>query len=176
MIFDPQTLKVTMVTGMKWKLTVLVLLMISGSAVAQVPAATIPKFKFARQDKSYFTNKQLATGKKLFFIFFDTECDHCRHAINFLNSRHTELNNAAVYLLTLDDPAKTRAFLKQQAPNLVTKKNVTILRDHQNEFINKFKPRKYPSLFLYSADKKLILYEDDEKQLPVFLKHIKAKV
>ncbi len=161
---------------MSWSRYLLVWVLLGLSvAEAQVPAATIPPFSFSKHDKTLFTNKDLAAGKKIFFIFFDTECDHCRHAITYMNGHHQGLNNAAVYLLTLDEPAKTRGFLKQHGNHLLNKKNVTILRDYRNEFINKFRPRKYPSLFLYSADKKLILYDDDEKQIPVFLKHIKAK-
>src|SRR6187431_2293872 len=112
MIFAPQCFKGKSLNGMKWMLNFLVLLLLGAGAAAQVPAATIPEFKFAKQDKSAFTNKQLAAGKKLFFVFFDTECDHCQHAITSLNSHHQELNNAAVYLLTLDETAKTRDFLK----------------------------------------------------------------
>ena len=160
---------------MKRMWLLLILVGLTATANAQVPAATIPVFSFAKQDKSLFTNKDLASGKKLFFVFFDSECDHCRHAITYLNSHQPELNPAAVYLLTLDAPEKTKEFLKKHGPNLLNKKNILILRDYQDQFINRFKPRKYPSLFLYSPQQKLILYDDDEKQLPVFLKNIKNK-
>ncbi len=53
------------------------------------------------------------------------------------------------------------------------KKNVAILQDLNNEFIIKFKPRKYPSLFLYSAKKQLLMYDDDEKKVTEFLKLMK---
>lgn len=39
-------------------------------------------------------------------------------------------------------------------------KNVTILQDKLQQFILKFNPRKYPSMFLFSPEKKLIDYED----------------
>ena len=54
--------------------------------------------------------------------------------------------------------------------NLNGKKNVTLLQDLKNEFIDKFKPRKYPSMFLYSAEKKLIDYEDNPETMFRFIK------
>ena len=66
------------------------------------------------------------------------------------------------------------AFLNKFAGRLLLQKNVLLLQDKKNEFIGKFTPRKYPSLFLYSAKGKLLLYDDDEKSLPVFLQKIKT--
>jgi hypothetical protein len=40
-----------------------------------------------------------------------------------------------------------------------------MLQDTKNEFIVRFKPRKYPSMFLYSADKKLLDYEDNAESM-----------
>jgi thiol-disulfide isomerase/thioredoxin len=154
--------------------TIILSLFISVNIAAQTPAATIPDFTFYKFDKTAFTNKDLATGKKIFFVFFDTECDHCQHGIQYLNQHQKELDKVAVYLLTLDNPAKAAAFLGKYGNNLINKKNILLLQDTKNQFILKFSPRKYPSLFLYSPQKKLLVYDDDEKKLPVFLERIKS--
>ncbi len=60
------------------------------------------------------------------------------------------------------------------ASQLTTKKNVTLLHDGQNEFIYQFKPKKYPAMYLYSLQKALVLYADDEKSIPLFIKKIKT--
>jgi thiol-disulfide isomerase/thioredoxin len=154
----------------------LALSLLLGSLVAsgQVPAATIPAFSFSRVDNSSFTRENLVKGKQVFFVFFDTECDHCRHAIQYLDKQHNKLGNTAVYLLTLEDTERAKSFLSKFGYNLLAKKNVTLLRDTRSEFIAKFKPRKYPSLFLFSSTQRLLLYDDDPVSLPKFLQQIAA--
>ncbi len=153
----------------------LLFLIISGTISAQGPAEIVPAFKLYKQDKSIFTNTNLAQGKMLFFVFFDATCDHCQHAFQYMNQHHREFDKAAVYFITIDNPATTAMFLNKYGNNLKGKRNSTFLLDLNNEFIRKFKPRKYPSMFLYSAQKKLILYDDSEQTLPRFSKIINGK-
>ena len=160
---------------MKYLLNVLVLLiLISTTSVAQKPAAIIPEFNFFKLDNTSFTNRNLEQGKQLFFVFFDTDCDHCQHAIKDINEHYTAFNKTAVYLITQDVKGKIDVFINKYGKNLKGKKNITILQDLKLEFITKFSPKKYPSMFLYSADKKLILYDDNEKNIPNFLQKIKV--
>jgi peroxiredoxin len=165
---------------MKWldmrrllKITTL-LLLISMHVSAQKAADIIPQFNFFKLDKTEFTNKDLAKGKLIFIVFFDVSCDHCQHAITEINKYASEYKNAAVYLISLDESKKMSGFLAKYAPDLIRQKNVTLLQDLKNELITKFKPKKYPSLFLYSAQQTLILYDDDEQHVPVFLQKIKS--
>ena len=160
---------------MKNLLNVLVLLIfISTTTVAQKPAAVLPEFNFFKLDNTSFTNKNLELGKLLFFVFFDTDCDHCQHAIKDINENYTAFNKTAVYLVTQDVKDKVDVFMNKYGQNLRGKKNITILRDVKLEFIRKFSPKKYPSMFLYAADKKLILYDDNEQNIPNFLQKIKV--
>jgi spore germination cell wall hydrolase CwlJ-like protein len=69
----------------------------------------------------------------------------------------------------LDSLVKIKQFIDRYGNNLKNKKNVTILQDSKNEFIGKFGLGKYPSLYVYSAQKKLMRYDDNEKNLPAFI-------
>lgn len=142
---------------------------------AQGGASVIPEFTLFRQDKSQFTQKDLAKDKLLFFLFFDVTCIHCRQAIQAINKNYSGMANTNIHLVTLDSPAEVQAFLKKYGNNLVEKSNVMLFFDLRNEFITRFKPRKYPSIFLYSPDQKLIIYDDNPGNLPKFFNEIKSR-
>ena len=148
----------------------IIFLFILSAASAQTPVLSIPDFIFFKLDKSVFTNKNLEPDKMLFCFFFDAGCEHCQHAMTNLNQHCQEYKKAAIYLISLDDKEKIRQFMNKYGSNLNGKKNVTLLQDLKNEFIIKFKPRKYPSMFLYSAEKKLIDYEDNPETMFRFIK------
>jgi len=147
-------------------------LLISIEISAQTPAPTIPAFTFYRFDKTPFTNANVTNGKQALFIFFDVTCDHCQHTISTLSKRINECQKISIYLISLEDKTAITSFFNQYGKNLPAQKNVTILQDSKNQFITQFSPRKYPSVFLYSAQKKLLLYDDEDQYLGKFFKII----
>ena len=120
-----------------------------------------------------FTNKDLSKGKMLFFIFFDSECDHCRQAIKTINKEYKAFKKAAVYIISLDDHQKIYSFINKYGPGLKVQKNIVFLQDKYNLFVSKFTPRKYPSMFLYSEKSKLLQYEDTPENMFKFLNILK---
>ena len=139
---------------------------------AQHPAETIPNFIFYNLDNTPFINRNLTVGKAILFVFFDVTCDHCQHTIISLNKRLKECKNTSIYLITLDNQVAINRFLNQYGKNLLTGKNITILQDLRNCFIKQFGPRKYPSVFLYSAERRLILYDDEDQSLDKFFRKL----
>ena len=115
----------------------------SANTMAQVPAQTIPEFNFFRLDKTSFTNKDLAKEKKLFFIFFDSDCEHCQRAVAQINQHYGEIKKTALYLITLDPQQKINLFMGKYGGLLKGGKNVTLLQDKQYQFITKFQPKRY---------------------------------
>lgn len=111
----------------------------------------------------------------IFFIFFDVSCDHCHEAIKNLNNNIEEFKDIAIYLITLDNKEMIKRFFDEYGKNLLSQKNVMILQDLNDLFIRQFGPTKYPSIFLYSSSKKLILYSDEDLSLKHFLKLINNK-
>ena len=149
-------------------------LLISYESYAQTPSQTVPDFVFFNPDNTLFTNKNLTTGKEMLFIFFDVACDHCQNTIKSLNTRIKECKEISVYLISLDNKVLINNFLNQYGKNLAGEKNVTVLQDLKNQFITQFGPRKYPSVFLYSSENKLILYDDEDQSLEKVFKIIFA--
>jgi peroxiredoxin len=139
---------------------------------AQKPSETVPNFIFYNLDDTPFTNRNLTDGKETLFIFFDVTCDHCQHTIKALSTHIKECRKISIYLITLDEKSLINNFFNQYGMNLPGEKNVTILKDSRNQFIKQFGPRKYPSVFLYSSERKLLLYDDEDITLGKFLKII----
>ena len=145
--------------------TFFLMVMLTAKIFAQTPAQTLPSFTFFKFDKTAFTTNNLPAGKMLLFVFFDTDCSHCQHAMHYLSEHYPDFKKAAICLITLDNKEKVNAFMARYATNLINQKNITLLQDTHSEFLNKFRPRKYPSLFLYSAARQLLMYDDEEQNL-----------
>ena len=148
-------------------------LLITTSVFSQV--RSLPEFRFFRMDNgAEVTHKNVTPGKKTLFVFFDTECPHCRVAITEYNHNQATLNDINVFLITRDQKSVVNTFLKEVGSKLIAKKNVTVLSDNQNQFIVKFLPKKFPSMFLFAANRQLLIYTDEEKDIPVILEKIKS--
>ena len=152
--------------------TLIFCLLASSGVMAQTPAQTVPAFEFYKFDKSLFTNKDLPANKPLFFFFFDCTCDHCQQAMKYLNQHFNDFKKTGVYLISLDTQQAMVTFLNKYAPDVINQKNVTVLQDTKTEFIARFKPRKYPSLFLYDSNRKLLVYEDNPDNMFRFSKQL----
>lgn len=159
---------------MRW-LMLAVLFFATVPVSAQTPATGIPDFTFYNMKDQAFNKKDLRPGKPTFFIFFDTRCEHCQRTCKRLNTLYPKTASAWVYMLSLDKKENILAFFKEYAPNLPKQKNFMILQDRLFHFIPRFGPTKYPSMFLYGTNQKLIKYSDDEASLDTMLSLINTK-
>ena len=161
---------------MKKKLTIIILfLLLECIAMAHTLAQILPEFKLFRLDDRSFPNKDLTPGKMTFLVFFDPDCEHCQPTIKIIGQQYKSFKKPAIYLISNFSPNKINLFMNTYGRPLKAQKNVTILQDKLNLFTNTFEPRKYPSMFLYSAQNKLIDYEDDPAMIGIFIKAIAGK-
>jgi thiol-disulfide isomerase/thioredoxin len=136
----------------------------------------MPDFRFVRMsDGRPFTRNELNPGKKTLFVFFDTECPHCMQAVSAWNDNHTSLNGINTVLLTMDPPIAAIPFLKNFADKLIPNKNLVTAIDPNRQFIARFLPKKYPSMFLFSEKGDLLQYTDEEKDIPSLIRNIRKK-
>jgi len=153
------------------KITFSVLLLcLSFEMMAQTPVNKMPEFVFYRLNRKPFTKRDISSGKKIFFVFFDSGCDHCQHAMHDINAHYKEFSKTEIYLVTLDNVNKISDFMNAYSPALINKANVTVLQDLRNEFIVDFNPRKYPSMLLFSATGNLLMYQDDPQNMSQIFK------
>ena len=135
------------------------------AAAGQTPAKTVPAFRFATMDHRVFANTDLPGDKLLLFVFFDSDCEHCQHALQSMDKDYKAFQRAALYLVSMAGHDRINLFMASYAPRLAAQKNVLLLMDETSQFIAQFKPIRYPSLYLYSTDQSLLDYEDNEATL-----------
>lgn len=145
-----------------------------------IPAAgqvqSIPEFRFIKMSGAgQVTSKDLKPGKKTLFLFFDTECPHCMQALSAWNQNHTAMDGINAVLLTMDPPAAALPFLRNFADRIIAKKHVVTAIDTDRQFIARFLPKKYPSMFLFSEKGVLLHYTDEEKDIPSLIRTIRKK-
>lgn len=144
--------------------------------IAYGQAKQLPDFNFKRMsDGSDFTQKQLAKGKKSFFLFFDTECPHCKVAVSTWNENTAVLGGLNAVIVTMDKPSAAVPFLQKYGAKLMGMKNLTLVQDMNRQFIARFLPKKYPAMFLYSESGSLMHYTDEEKDIPYIISLLRKK-
>jgi hypothetical protein len=129
------------------------------------PAATIPAFRFARHDGRLVSNADLPARKPVLFVFFDPDCDHCKRAVGHMDLACADYRAVAVYFVSMESQEKIDRFVATYAPRLAAQRNVLFLRDGGGGYMLGFNPVRFPSLFLYSSEHKLLDYEDNEETL-----------
>lgn len=150
------------------------LLFIGVSINAQTPAKEIPEFTFFSVEGNPFFSRQIPKDRPSVFSFFDVTCSHCKSTMILFGDRYADLQKVSLYLVTLDGKKEAIEFVTTHAPQLLNKKNVTILIDLNKEFLPKFQPQQYPSVYVYNKYRRLEHYEKDEKKIPLVFEKIKG--
>jgi hypothetical protein len=147
----------------------ILLLFISFNASAQIsgqpPSPVIPHFQFFRLNNTPFTDNDLPKGKIILIMFIDPDCDHCQQAINNIGEQYNAFKKTDFFLISVYGIDKINQFMSTFGSKLKGKKNVTVLQDKLQQFIFKFHPVRYPAMFLYSPEKKLLDYEDNPESV-----------
>jgi thioredoxin-related protein len=153
---------------MKYFLCTLFLAVIYTCSYAQAlaPGTDIPKGVFYKTDGKVFSTEQVPAGKKSLLMFFDATCEHCQRVAAGLSKRTAELGNLNIYLISMDEKVSMDYYITNFAKPLVALKNVTVLQDRDRVFIPLFHPTQYPSLYLFSAQRKLVYFTSKEKEVP----------
>ncbi len=154
-----------------------VLLTVSPSGYAQPakpqPAATVPEFTFyTLNDNKPFTRNHLPVNGRTVFVFFDPDCGHCQDEISDIGTYFAQFRQASFFLVAMQDKPIIYNFLGKYGTMLQGKRNVTVLHDANYEFIRKFTPSQYPSLFIYGPDRQLIRYLDGPKKIKTIIEAV----
>lgn len=139
------------------QLTLLALMVFySSSILAQKTPDSIPDFTFFKLDGTAFNRNQIVKGEHAIFILYDCGCEHCQHELIDIGKHYSSFKNVSFYLVTMDRKQEIEKFMLSYGRFLKDKPNVILLQDKNMEFIPKFKPLRYPGIFVYSSQGKCL--------------------
>ena len=134
------------------------------------PAPTIPAFSFLTANGGTLTNANLPTNTALLIVFVDVDCEHCQKAVRHMNDSAALFSRLPLYLVSIADLPRLRAFARQYGPRL----KAQWLRDPDARNMVRFRPVRYPAMFLYSPEKRLLDYEDNVEAIFRIERNIRA--
>lgn len=132
---------------------------------AKIPAFTF--FKLA--DGTPFTKSELPASGRVVLVFFDPGCGHCQEEAEAIGNNLDRFKDASFYFIAMQDKPLIQEFIAKYGKKLKGKSNVTFLHDGNYEFISKFNPSEYPSLYVYSANGQLVKYLHGPKEINTIL-------
>lgn len=134
---------------------------------------SMPEFTFYTLNGNQPVSRtSLAIQGNVVFVFFDTGCSVCREDIQLMGENYEKINNANIYLISQQDAPYVTDFMNTYGKGLLNRKNVTVLLDRNYEFLGKFNPVQYPSVYVYGQDRKLKTSFDGKKDLAYIVEAI----
>ena len=148
----------------------LILLLSTAADKVFSQASSIPEFTFYRLDGTKFRQGDVQNKSNSIFIFFDVTCSHCQKETEHIGNNYAKLKNAVFYMVSMDEIPAIKKFMASYGKLLNNKKNVTLLQDKDRQFIPRFMPTRYPAIFIYSPQGKLIKYFSGEIDIKEIIK------
>lgn len=127
------------------------------SQMPSPPAAQLPAFTFLAANGKTLSTADLPRNKPVLIIFVDVDCDHCQKAVRHMNDSAALFSRIPLYMVSIAEEPRLQAFARKYGPRL----KAQWLRDPDARNMVRFNPVRYPAMFLYSPEKRLLDYEDN---------------
>ncbi len=131
----------------------------------------IPDFEFLEiQSNEKFSSKSLKKDIPVLFVYFNTECEHCRYEIKQISHNINKFENCQIIMISIEEPEILKTFTKKH--NLLNKKNITILYDKDLMFEEIFGNCPFPTSFIYNKKRELVKTFKGEVKIEALLKYL----
>ena len=128
----------------------------------------LPDMRIRRLDQSEVDIKSLSG--KVVLIFFFPECDHCQREASQISQNIAAFDNVTLYFITSDTAEKAEGFAKDYF--LSGLDNVVFGNTPAESVLKNFGPIATPSMYIYSAEQKLVKAFNGEVSISEVLKYI----
>lgn len=131
------------------------------------PPAELPAFSFFKVHSGgfganpVFSNNDLPSGKATVVMLFDPYCDHCQQQTEEFTQAAGKLKNIHFVYVTTESAEAASEFESKYLKN--SGLSYTLLRDKNYQFDSIFSYSPVPSVYLYSANGRLLKYYKTDK-------------
>ena len=115
---------------------------------------SIPHFRLFTLKDSLFTKSNLPSNRKIVFVYFNTECEHCSGEATQIKSNIDKFQHVQFYFVSFEKTDLIKSFASNH--DLTTEKNVIFLRDKKHLFSEEFGANSIPYILIYDENRKLI--------------------
>jgi thiol-disulfide isomerase/thioredoxin len=115
----------------------------------------LPYFNLQLLDNNtIFNSGQIKEGNPNIFMYFRTDCPHCRKLTQSILEHSDSLKNANIFFLTYDSIEELKKYNDEF--HLGNYKNIIIGKDYEYSFAKIFNPQEVPYIAIYNNNKKLV--------------------
>ncbi len=130
----------------------------------------IPKFSFFNVlNKDIFTSDSIKKGEPCLIVYFNPDCEFCQHEAKQLSANIQKFQNDQILMISY---VKIDKILKFRKNYHLQGKNVTFLKDSNDQFIDDFGEASIPSIFIYNKDRQLTHHFIGETKMEAILKYL----
>jgi len=137
--------------------------------VVENVTSELPKLNLTNLDGTHL-DMSVMKGKKIIFILFQPDCDHCQNEAKQISTRIAAFSKYEVYFLSSAPVKEIEKFSVTYKLN--TTKNFHFANTDVQGVIDSFGPIPAPSIFIYSEDGKQVNKFEGEMELDVVIKYL----
>ncbi len=164
---------------MKKSLSLFLCIFFWGGVIAQNKALppylknpVLPDFKILQKDSTtWFSKKDLKTGKPVMIMLFSPDCDHCQKQTKMILERIKDLGDLQIVMATFQPMDKMRKFYTDYG--IAKYPNIRMGRDVPYFFGGFYRGRSIPYLAIYDRSQKLVKIYDGGATIDKLLEAIK---
>ncbi len=136
--------------------------------VAPDPSSTdIPALIVTKLDGTPLSAKSLV-GHKTILILFQPDCDHCQAEAKQISERLTAFENYTIYFISAAEPETVKKFSEDYKLN--REQNIIFATTEVQGIIDSFGPIPAPSVYIYSAEGRLVRKFNGQTELETIVK------